>query len=152
MLKWFVDLLANIFHRKDAEPKPAPILRREVSGQEIFNALAAKFPEAQIFLSDNRKWACDIQDIEDFLTLDNTNHEKWREDRFDCDDFAFRLMGQLSVPGYAELTKALVWTDVHALNGFLDTNLDFWFIEPQGDTISDKLEKWQGSKVRLIVI
>jgi len=152
MLKWLLDLLFNIFRQKDSLPKPTPILRREVSGQEIFNTLIAKFPEAQIYLSDNKKWACGISDIEAFIEMDDTNRLIYENERFDCDDFAFRLMGQLSVPGYAELAKALVWSDVHALNGFLDTNLDWWFIEPQGDTISDRLEKWQGSKVRLIVI
>lgn len=136
----------------DKTPIPEPVLRRMITYGELYAELRKRFPEANIFLSDRQKWLCDISDIETFLELDQTNRQQYKSEGYDCDDFAYRLMGQLSVPKWASLAKAIVWTDVHALNGCFDTNMDWWFIEPQNNDIKDHLAKWQGKEVRLVII
>ena len=129
-----------------------PERHREITFVELWTFLHNLFPKAQIFISDSTKYLCDIDDINKFLAADDTNRRKYKAEEYDCDDFAYRLMGQFSVEAWASLAKAIVWTDVHALNGFIDTNMKWWFIEPQQDTLNNELAEWQGSKVRLVVI
>lgn len=69
-----------------------------------------------------------------------------------CDDFSYRLMGEFSVPGWSDLAFGIVWTNLHALNCFIDESGNFWFVEPQTDTLQSALLPWQGSKIRLIVM
>lgn len=63
-------------------------------------------------------------------------------ERFDCDDFAAVLFGKWA---------GLAWTNVHALNWFIDENGKFWFIEPQTKKIADKLDDWQGKELRFLL-
>lgn len=46
----------------------------------------------------------------------------------------------------------ILWTDKHAICCFVDDERQFWYIEPQNNAISDKLEEWQGSVIRFISI
>ena len=144
--------LFNLEMGSDDEPLPEPELRRQIGYAELYELLHEKFPKAQIFLSDREKYLCDISDIEAFLAQDETNHYIYEREALDCDDFTYMLMGEFSKPSWAQLAKCIVWTDVHALLGFIDTNKDFFYIEPQADEIQPELKKWQGSKVRLIVM
>ena len=129
-----------------------PIIRREIDFWELLKLLKEKFPDAEIYISDSVESLCDIEDIETFLERDETNRQKYLAEKFDCDDFAYRLMGQFSVPGWSELAFGIVWTDVHAMNIVVDANLDLWFIEPQNDTVQSSLEAWQGQKIRFIAM
>jgi len=135
---------------------PAP--RRVVTGIELFNAVKLEAPLGTVInihnllLADTRKMLCDIADIEAFLKVDKTNHIKFVDQDYDCDDFAFRLKGQFSVPVWSKYAIGLVWTDTHALLCFVDVNLDFWWIEPQSDSVTSKLEPWQGQNIRFIII
>ena len=148
----FIMRLLRAITCPDKIPMPEPVLRRMVTYGELYAELRNRFPNAQIFLSDTQKWLCDISDIETFLKLDQTNRMKYKSEALDCDDFAYRLMGQLSIPKWASLAKAIVWTDVHALNGCFDTNMDWWFVEPQSNDIKNHLASWQGKEVRLVII
>ena len=134
-----------------APPLP-PTLRGEITMAELRNLITLNFTGAQVFLSDSVKYLCDLKDIKTFLAQDKTNRRTYKKDKYDCDDFAYRLMGQFSVEGWAEITKGIIWTDTHALLGCIDVNRDFWFIEPQSDTIKSNLEPWQGTQVRLVMI
>lgn len=137
---------------KQLAPPPPPVLRSEIGYLELYDLLYEKFPEAQVFLSDRVKYLCDLEDIEAFLAQDETNHIQGEVEKMDCDDFTYRLMGQFSVPGWAEIAKGIIWTGKHALMGCIDTNRDFWWIEPQTDEVQSKLEAWQGSRVRVIIM
>jgi len=137
---------------------PLPTIRRETTLDALHRLLTQKFPDATIlnptnvYLSDTVKSLCDISDIEAFLKQDKTNHFEYKNQAFDCDDFTFRLMGQFSTPEWAPIAKGIVWTDTHALMCFIDSNLDFWWIEPQTDNVNSKLEPWQGSRIRFILM
>ena len=134
-----------------APPLP-PIVRGEIDHTGLKSLIELNFPSASIFLSDSVKYLCDLKDNEAFLAQDKTNRKTYVKDKYDCDDFAYRLMGQFSVEGWAEIAKGIIWTDTHALLGCIDVNRDFWFIEPQSDTIKSNLEPWQGTQVRLVMI
>jgi len=156
MLEAIVNLILNLLKPK-IKPKEiiSPIIRRELDSASIVSIIEAKFPELPrqfIFMSDKTKQLCDIEDIEAFLEQDRTNHIEFIAEKFDCDDFTFRLMGQFSTPEWASIAKGIVWSDKHALMAFIDTNLDFWYLEPQNDKIQSKLENWQGSEIRVIIM
>ena len=68
-----------------------------------------------------------------------------------CDDFAYRLKGQFSIPGWAELAIGIIWTKTHAQNCVVDTNLDFWVIEPQNDNLMG-VDYLEDKNVRFIII
>ncbi len=74
--------------------------------------------------------------------LDRVDSLTYVPEIHDCDDFAAELYGEWA---------GLVWTDVHALNFFIDENRKFWFVEPQSQKIADKLDDWQGKSVRFLI-
>ena len=132
-------------HDIDDQPEFKPKLRGQISSRQIREILQEKFPGAAIFVSDKHKFLCDISDINVFLEQDKTNHYTYEAEYLDCDDFTFMLMGQFSKPGWAKLAKFIVWNYHHALMGFIDTNLDFWWVEPQNDSVQSELNTSQGS-------
>lgn len=132
-----------------APPLP-PTIRREIGYTELHGLLLEKCP--QVYLSDSNRSLCDIEDINSFLSQDETNRITYQSEVFDCDDFTYRLMGQFSTLGWANIAKGIVWTNTHALMCCVDSNLDFWYIEPQNDTVKSKLEAWQGSTLRFIML
>jgi len=126
--------------------------RAEISHNDLRALLQAKFPVVPLYLSDNVFRLCDITDIEKFLDLDETNKIKYQAEKMDCDDFAYRLMGQLSIPPWSNIAFGICWTDKHALNLMVDNNGDIWFIEPQTDACRSSLEDWQGSNVQFVIM
>jgi len=149
MWKWLKALI-DAFTEKSEPFKPS--LERQIGYNDLHTLLKEKFPEAEIYLSDNTKYLCNLDDIEAFLEKDETDRLTFRNEAFDCDDFAYRLMGQLSVPMWADLSKGIIWTDTHAMVCCVDINEDFWYIEPQADRIQSKLEPWQGESIRFIIM
>ena len=130
-----------------------PIVRKQVDSNYIYGILNALTPSAtHIYISDNQYWLCSENDIESFLNLDETNKRFYVTEEFDCDDFSYRLMGQLSIPQWSGIAFGIVWTNLHALNCFIDEAGKFWFIEPQSDKLQDKLEAWQGTEILFILI
>lgn len=130
-----------------------PVMRKQVDGNYIYGIMNAVVPSAtHIYLSDNLYWLCSTADIERFLAQDNTNKMGYIQEERDCDDFSYRLMGQLSTPEWSGIAFGIVWTNVHALNCFIDDTGKFWFIEPQTAKLQDKLELWQGSEILFILM
>ena len=130
-----------------------PNARPKVSGNYIFQILNKVKPDAtHVYISDNEYWMCTKQDIETFLSLDATNKSKYVAEEHDCDDFAYRLQGQLSTPEWAGIAFGIVWTNLHAMNCFIDLSGKFWLIEPQSDKIQETLEPWQGNEILFILM
>lgn len=132
-----------------------PSSTREIDMGELQALLTERFPGVStenFYLSDARNYKlCNLKDINRFLKADATDRAKYTAERLDCDDFAFRLMGQFSVPDWSDLCIGLVWTSAHALNCLIDQNEDFWFVEPQTDELLPKLKQWMGT-LRFIII
>jgi len=142
----------NWFWRKSIPEKIKPTSQRVISMGELYNLLRKRFPKGELYLSDHLYLLCSKADISKFLQQDATNKYKYQPEKFDCDDFAYRLMGQFSVPDWSYLAFGLVWTDRHALNCFVTEDLEFYFIEPQNDVIRKELKSWQGSTIRFITL
>lgn len=143
--------------RKLLGPEPdfvgvQPSMAVKISSDEVFNILNKILPQSDhIYLSDNEYYLCSAKDIENFLAQDGTNKFKYDAEIFDCDDFSYRLMGQMSIPNWSACAFGIVWTDLHALNLFIDEQKKLWYVEPQSDKIEITLESWQGTAASLIV-
>ncbi len=131
---------------------PPPASTEEVDIGELRRLLAfVTGSGGRVFLSDTTKYLlCNQADINRFVAADLTDKVKYEDERMDCDDFALRLAGQFSVPGWSALALGLMWTNIHALNCFITEDRRLWYLEPQTDKILDKLEPWQGSTIRFI--
>ncbi len=135
------------------ETEVKPITRKQVDSNYIFGILNAIVPKAtHIYLSDSRYWLCYKNDIEQFLVKDDTNKMGYIAEERDCDDFSYRLMGQLSTPGWSSIAFGIVWTNLHALSCFISDTGEFFFIEPQTDRLQRELEPWQGSEILFILM
>ena len=87
-----------------------------------------------------------------FLAYDQTEKLSYVGELYDCDDFAYRLMGNLSVPPWAETASGIICTESHAFNCFIDSDGKLWYIEPQTDTIYDTWQSYFGSEIQFIMM
>lgn len=130
-----------------------PSSTRTISGTELMAIIRKRFPdEGKIYLSDKEYKLCHVDDIRKFCAQDDTNRQKYQAESFDCDDFAYRLMGQFSIPDWGDLAFGICWTEKHSLNCFIDEDKMLWFLEPQSDVIESNLASWQGSHLRFIIM
>lgn len=129
------------FFKKKVEPETVnPQVTKKIQLAELYNLLHAHFPQTQILMSDQEKYLCHYDDIALFLAQDETNKAKFTYETYDCDDFAFRLKGQFSIPGWSGLALGICWTQTHALNLFVSEDKKIYFLEPQNDTITEVID------------
>lgn len=142
--------------KPEPEPKPEPILpisSKRIDYTGLHALLRTNVPVGEIFLSDKSYLLCDKADIKAFLARDKTNKHEYVTQRFDCDDFAYRLMGQFSIPGWSDLAFGIMWTDKHAMNCMVTIEGLFYLIEPQNDTLqTGGLLPQQGDHIRVIMM
>jgi len=98
--------------------------------------------KAALYLADSYCKVFDKQAVIDFLDLAHVDKLIYVPESMDCDDFAAELYGK---------RLPLVWTNLHALNWFIDVNEEFWYVEPQTRKIARDLEDWQGWDVRFFI-
>lgn len=98
---------------------------------------------AEIYLPDVEIKIYWKDEVQESYELEEVSSIKYVPEVHDCDDFAAELYGKFA---------GLVWTNVHALNFFIDENEVFWWIEPQTKKISRVLEDWQGNNVRFLIV
>lgn len=111
---------------------------REILAVVIKDIIKSKFPnmaDEQIYLADSRATLPTYNDIAAFLAQDDTNHMTYKSSDLDCDDFAHRLKGQFSVPGWSHILLGTVWTSGHAQNWVITKDEELLFIEPQADRL-----------------
>lgn len=104
----------------------------------VAERLLAEFPEVgdRIYLSDNRYLLVPSGEVEKLLDWDATDEFVYVPELYDCDDFQFRLWGQVnSLPEWAGLSMGIIWFSdpPHAMNIFVDIDGNVWLIEPQND-------------------
>lgn len=122
-------------------PEPEPIVfvpssTEEIDARELIAILHPVFGEGKIHLSDrDHYYLCSDDDIALFLAQDETNKYEYVDQKYDCDDFAYRLMGQFSIPDWSALCFGFFWTNTHAMNCFVNEQREVMFIEPQTDMI-----------------
>lgn len=147
-----VCLICSILGGRPKKELPELEYSGSLTYADLFHILSEKFPDVPLYLPDLVYATCKKEDIERFLAWDSTNDQKYIAEKFDCDDYSYRFKGNITVPPWAWLPVGIVWTDKHALNCFVDSDNNFWFIEPQSDRIQEKLEPWQGDKLRFIAL
>jgi len=121
---------------------------REYNFSEILSLLRSEFgDDTAIFLSDEKYRSIPKSEFGKLLKMDDTDKSKYIPIFYDCDDFSFRLMGQLSIGDEASLPFGIIWVktpkSAHALNVFIDDKEQVWLVEPQNDTIFKMPEKWK---------
>lgn len=152
-MKWLLLIAKFIVERfGEAETIRQPTSTKEIDINHLRNLLRAQYPDAHIYLSDKTYKLCSPADIKYFLKQDRTDRMKYVAEWWDCDDASYRLLGQFSIPGWSALAFGIAWSEKHALNCMIATDRKLYYIEPQSDTIQEKLEAWQGTKIRLFVI
>jgi uncharacterized coiled-coil protein SlyX len=76
------------------------------------------------------------QELADWLTVDQTNENKYISNQFDCEDFARMLQGNAFSDGYIiSITLTGQDSTLHVMNCCLIGNKVYW-IEPQTDEFS----------------
>jgi len=98
--------------------------------------------EAAIYLPDENVKVYNKDDVAKCHELKEVSILKFVAEDRDCDDFSAKLFGEFA---------GLVWTNLHALNWFIDEDLTFWWIEPQSGKLSQTLDTWQGNNIRFFV-
>ena len=132
-------------------PMPVPTTYKAVDGSYIFNILNEKLPSApHIYLSDNYYELCSKADYQAFLAWDKTNEYVYAKEVYDCDDFTYRLTGQLSIPEWSQIADGTIWTEAHAFKLFIDDTGKLWFVEPQSDIMFDTWQPYFGNEIQFI--
>lgn len=109
-------------------------------------SLAGKFAsDPGIRYGDEQFYLPSLDEVAWILGESQLDRRTWLQNRFDCDDFAYVLKGEMSSHAYAnaELTCGLCvgiawgyfdWLEGnHAVNWFIDSTGALGFIEPQDD-------------------
>ena len=127
---------------------PKLIFKCEYNFSEVLSILRSEFgDETAIFLSDTKYKTITKNDLGKILKIDDTDKQRYIPTFYDCDDFSFRLMGQLSIGDEASLPFGIIWVKTpkggHALNIFIDDKREVWLVEPQEDLIFKMPENWK---------
>jgi len=89
-------------------------------------------------VTDNRFKCIKLQDLRGILPFNIAKIRTYRQETYDCDDYAKVLMGQLCFT-HPNLPFGVVHvirhTDIHALNFFITSKKKFFFIEPQSNDV-----------------
>ncbi len=86
--------------------------------------------EAPIYLPDSSMKVYSKAEVLTCYELVEVSSIPYIAEAHDCDDFAAELFGKFA---------GLVWTDVHALNWFVDETNTFWWVEPQTRVLSQTI-------------
>lgn len=154
MLKRLLLTLLQLLVKQDKPEKEErpPVSNKTTDWAHLMGVLTLAAGGGQVFLSDYTMTLASWDDIAWFLANDETNKATYVTEEYDCDNFSYRLMGQFSVPEWAKLAFGIVWTDVHAINCFIDEDENFWFVEPQTDEVCKELTPYMGTKIRFIMM
>lgn len=96
--------------------------------------------DIETLLMDRKFWTTSLDNIDEVLELDNTDKLEYISERFDCNGFAFKLMGHFCSPELGGIPFGVLLTKTpdggyHAMNVFVDKELDVYIVEPQTDEI-----------------
>ena len=132
-----IEQLKNLLNKNKLLP-PRPLI--DISHTEVLTKLRSELgQDCKIYLSDHNYQTTILSELTRFLAYDNTDKYTYKNEYLDCDDFSYRLHGQLSIPGWSSLVFGILWalteTGGHAVNIFMDTDTTIWIVEPQSDKI-----------------
>ena len=149
-IKWIKSLFNKESNDEEEDTEDSfPTILEPLDINEVYTVLTAELGDkCAIFLSDSYYETTTKDKLQKFLKLDNTDQYEYKKEIFDCDDFSYRLVGNLSIPGWASLPFGILWTYLpngsgHALNIFIDTDSEVWIVEPQNDNIYKMPKNWK---------
>lgn len=102
-------------------------------------------PHHIVYLGDSNYYLPTQQEIQTILSASQVDRHKWISDKFDCDDFAYALKGEMSTHAYETtdlkygLCVGIVWGNFdwvegyHAINWCITSEEKLLLIEPQND-------------------
>ena len=119
----------------------------QISNSEVKSILTEEFGSTcKIYLSDGYYLRDTKQSLIDFLAKDNTDKFIYKKEVADCDDFSFRLLGNASFGDLEGTAFGILWTKTskcnHAVNCYIDNELNVWIVEPQNDSIFPLPKDW----------
>lgn len=110
--------------------------------------LSGKFAsDPGIRFGDGTYYLPTLQEVQEILQQSQSDRRTWLAERFDCDDFAYVLKGEMSIHSYDTgdlrfgLCVGMVWgnfdwvSGYHAVNWFISNDGVLRFIEPQSDAM-----------------
>jgi hypothetical protein len=121
--------------------------------KEILEETGAK----HIFVTDSRYRTTDLDMIKDFLELDDTDKMDYTRVWRDCDDFAFRLMGQFHLDLWAGIAVGIAISETHAYNlvitrrSTLGRKNYLYIIEPKNDN-TYLFSRWNGDPYKPVEV
>ena len=103
-----------------------------------------------IYVSDPHFDPISDKAMTEFLVFDNTDNNDWKEDIWDCDNFAIQFMA--SAQRYfaqrgLNAAVGIIWTEKHAFNWYLNTDMKIHYVEPQSDA-----KMFLTERVKLVLI
>ena len=123
-----------------------PKYLEDIDGNEIRTILQAEFPNTPLYISDTMFQTTTKEELIRFLKEDIVDKNKYISEKYDCDDFSYQLMGNISSPKWGMLPFGILWSETpnggHAINCFIDNNREVWIIEPQSDKIFKIPDNW----------
>lgn len=135
-----------------------PVDTDDISMGELWNVLNGSIdPNNQtknILLADEKYKVAPISEYQRFVAWDDTDKIKYVSEYYDCDDFSFRLFGNITIPKWSDLAFGILWVllpsgNGHAINICVDSNWGVWGIEPQDDNFFKIPQDW---KVMLVIM
>ena len=110
-----------------------------MNSTEIRTRLKRSNPE-YIEILDEGKWLTSKEEMQRLLQVNLYSSKNWIKNFYDCDNFAFSLMGLMQniAPRIAFGIVHVVEKpsdNKHSLNFFIDKDKKLWFVEPQTNRI-----------------
>jgi hypothetical protein len=129
---------------KKGLPKPEGLV--DINSTTITAILQSACAHAIVLLSDSVYSTCPVDELRRFLKDDDTNEYRYVSEYYDCDDFSYRLMGQIHNVEWGALPFGILWVKTaqgnHAVNIFIDEDHIMWVIEPQTDEVYLMPSSW----------
>jgi hypothetical protein len=132
------------------ELRAGTIINTQALDAVIRRSLPGKFDaDPGIRYGDGSYYLPEPAEIQQILANSQVDRRTWLAERFDCDDFAYVLKGEVSIHAYDTgtirfgLAFGMVWgffdwvKGFHAVNWFIASDGVLRFVEPQQDTIYD---------------
>lgn len=118
-----------------------------IESGEIYTLLTNEFGGSTIYMSDDRYNVVTTEDMVSFLDRDKTNERTYVPEVYDCENFAFTLISNLSVSEWNGIMVGIAFmareNDTnHACNLFVDNEMGVWFIEAETDAVFKMPEGW----------
>lgn len=129
-LLWKIqEFILNLWRKKDVDG--ASVITSDKFMAAIHRDLDPNF----FYVRDSNYKPVTMQQMKDFLAEDLLDKKKYETETFDCDEFAFSLMGRLA-DKFGNIPAGIVWGSGHALNFFYEKDQGvIWMLEPQTDQI-----------------